>query len=97
MQAAISQYTDDLAPSLCEEDSDEWLNVDATDFEAILEKTLQQGSGKEGATDAMAVDGVADDEDRIAKLQAERLRDLAYKVQDFIEVEGDVEGARFAE
>ena len=96
MQAAISKYTDDRASPLCEEDSDEWLNVDATDFDAMLEKTLhgKRGSSKDRATDAMAVDG---DEDRVAKLQAERLRDMAHKVEDFLEGEGDVEGARFAE
>ncbi|KAI1797621.1 SGT1 protein-domain-containing protein [Ganoderma leucocontextum] len=99
VQAALSQYTDDRAPPPCEEDYDEWLNVDATDFDAMLEKTLRgkQSSGKECATNAMDVDGARDDEDRVAKLQAERLRDLAHKVEDFLEGEGDVEGAQFAD
>lgn len=96
MQAAISQYTDERVSPPCEEDSDDWLNVDATNFDAMLENTLhgERGSGKDSATNAMDVDR---DEDRVAKLQAERLRDLAFKVEDFLEGEGDVEGARFAE
>ncbi len=98
MQAAINRYTDDRAPPPCEEESDEWLSVDANDFDAMLEKTLhaEQGS-KKSSMDAMDVDGAVDGEDHVAKLQAERLRDLAHKVEDFLEGEGDVEGARFAE
>ena len=97
-QAAISQYTDDRAPPQ-QEDSDDWLNVDATDFDAMLEKTLRsdKGKGKEKASDAMDDDAQEDDEDRIARMQAARLRDLAQKVEDFVEGQGDVEGARFAE
>ena len=53
--------------------------------------------GKGKATDAMDVDVPEDDEDRVAKAQAERLRDLAKKVEQFVEGEGDLEGARFAE
>ena len=67
-----------------------------TDLDATLEKTLhgERVNGKENITDAMDVD---DDENRVTKLQAERLRDLAHKVEDFLEGEGDLEGARFAE
>ena len=53
--------------------------------------------GKGKATDTMDVDVPEDDEDRIAKAQAERLRDLAKKVEQFVEGEGDLEGPRFAE
>ena len=76
------------------------MNVDASDFDAMLEKTTgkDSGKGKAKATDnAMDVDMEADEEDRVAKVQAERLRDLAKKVEEFVEGEGDVEGARFAE
>lgn len=38
-----------------------------------------------------------DNEDIIAKEQASRLKSLADKVEEFIEGEGDLEGARFAE
>nr|VWO94110.1 Uncharacterized protein [Ganoderma boninense] len=96
VQAAIVQYKDDRPSPPCEEDSDEWLNVDVTDLDATLEKTLhgERVNGKENITDAMDVD---DDENRVTKLQAERLRDLAHKVEDFLEGEGDLEGARFAD
>ena len=76
------------------------MNVDASDFDAMLEKATgkDSGKGKAKATDnAMDVDMEADEEDRVAKVQAERLRDLAKKVEEFVEGEGDVEGARFAE
>ena len=82
-----------------EEDPDDWLNVDADDFDAMLEKAAggaHKGKGKEKAT-TMDVDDTETDEDRLAKAQAEKLRDLAKKVEEFVEGEGDVEGARFAE
>ena len=36
-------------------------------------------------------------EDRLASEQAKKLKDLASKVESFIDGEGDVEGARFEE
>jgi hypothetical protein len=36
-------------------------------------------------------------EDRAAQEQAAKLQSLAKKVEDFVEGEGDLEGARFAE
>ena len=101
VQAAISQYPDHSVVPLDDEDSDDWLNVDASDFDAMLEKTtgVDKGKGKERVTvdGAMDVDPTESEEDRVAKAQAERLRDLAKKVEEFVEGEGDVEGARFAE
>ena len=80
-----------------EEDPDDWLNVDASGFDEMLEKTMGGSKGKGKATDTKDVDVPEDDEDRIAKAQAERLRDLAKKVEQFVEGEGDLDGARFAE
>lgn len=97
VQTAISHYTDDLLKPADEEDPDDWLNVDASGFDEMLEKTMGGSKGKGKATDAMDVDVPEDDEDRVAKAQAERLRDLAKKVEQFVEGEGDLEGARFAE
>ncbi|KAI0724281.1 SGT1 protein-domain-containing protein [Cerioporus squamosus] len=97
VQTAISQYTDDRKLPSDEEDSDDWLNVDAAGFDDMLEKTLGGSKGKAGAEDAMNVDPPEADEDRVAKAQAERLRDLAKKVEQFVEGEGDLEGARFAD
>ena len=99
VQAAISQYTDDRGLPSAEEDSDDWLNVDAADFDAMLEKSVGDKKGKGKATDAMDVDHAEgeDEDERVAKAQAARLKDLAKKVEEFVEGEGDIEGARFAE
>ncbi|KAI0757270.1 SGT1-domain-containing protein [Daedaleopsis nitida] len=97
LQAAISSYTEKHSFSQEEEDIDDWLNVAAADFDALLEKTMGSTKGKENATDAMDIDGLEDDEDRVAKAQAARLHDLAKKVEEFVEGKGDVEGARFAD
>lgn len=77
-----------------EEDSDDWLNIDASDFDAMLERTV----GKSHTTNAEANTAMdVDDEDRVAKEQASKLQDLAKKVQDFVDGQGDLEGALFNE
>ncbi|KAJ7293224.1 SGT1 protein-domain-containing protein [Mycena rebaudengoi] len=93
VSAAISQASDrDVAPTVTVEDSDEWLNVDANDFEHMLETTM--GSSK--TQDAMQVDHEGESaEDRLASEQASRLQNLASKVEEFVQGEGDLEGARF--
>jgi hypothetical protein len=99
LTAAISQTPDTLIPStLDEEDSDDWLNIDAQNFDDMLQKTM--GTSRNIVQDTMDVDKPEDgetEEDRIAKEQASRLQDLAQKVEDFVEGEGDVEGAKFEE
>lgn len=73
------------------EDSDDWMNVDAANFDDMLERTRSQPQSQE-----MDIDSTGDDaEERVAKEQANKLQDLAAKVQKFVEGEGDVEGARF--
>lgn len=73
------------------EDSDDWMNVDAANFDDMLERTRSQSQSQE-----MDVDSTSDGaEERIAKEQANKLQGLAAKVQKFVEGEGDVEGARF--
>lgn len=48
--------------------------------------------------DDMDVDDPKDDsEEHLASEQASRLKDLAAKVEGFVEGEGDLEGARFVE
>ncbi|KAF8078293.1 SGT1 protein-domain-containing protein [Lyophyllum atratum] len=97
VNAAVS---DSSQPSLIpqmEEDSDEWLNIDAQDFEAMLEQTM--GSSKRTAqTDVMDVDTPGNEKsaaDRLASEQAAKLKELATKVESFVEGEGDLDGARF--
>ncbi|KAJ7462740.1 SGT1 protein-domain-containing protein [Mycena galericulata] len=92
--AAISKTPDSAAHSTeVYEDSDQWLNVDAKDFENMLETTM--GSSKQPHT--MEVDPADDEtaEDRLASDQASRLQNLATKVEEFVEGEGYLEGARF--
>ncbi|KAF5336862.1 hypothetical protein D9611_003214 [Ephemerocybe angulata] len=80
------------------EDDDSWLNIDEADFESMMEKA---GASKEpkrkDAGERMNVDNVSDAamEDEMASRQADRLKDLASKVEEFVEGEGDIEGARF--
>jgi hypothetical protein len=78
------------------EDSDDWLNVDAEGFEQMLEASRAKLHGNE-TKDPNGMDVDESPEDRIASEQAKRLKDLASKVENFIEGEGDVEGARFEE
>ncbi|TFY65920.1 hypothetical protein EVG20_g5167 [Dentipellis fragilis] len=101
VNAAILQAPPDATQSSsAPEDSDEWLNIDAQDFDSVLEKKM--GTSKNAAPvatqdTAMDVDGVATTsaDDQVAKDQAERLKSLAKKVGNFLEGKGDIEGARF--
>lgn len=101
LTTAISQSKEGSINATQEkEDSDEWLNVDAQDFDDMLEKTMGTSrSNKLGPPEAMDVDNPEGEteEDRAAKAQASRLQDLAQKVESFVEGEGDVEGAKFEE
>ncbi|KAJ6604288.1 SGT1 protein-domain-containing protein [Mycena vulgaris] len=93
--AAISRIpAEEMTTAEAYEDSDEWLSVDAKDFENMLETTM----GASKRQDAMEVDPPNDDEspeDRLASDQASRLQNLATKVEAFVEGKGDLEGARF--
>lgn len=101
LTTAISQSKDDaLSPTQEKEDSDDWLNVDAQDFDDMLEKTMGTSRNtKSGPSEAMNVDNPEGEteEDHAAKAQADRLQELAQKVESFVEGEGDVEGAKFEE
>ena len=52
---------------------------------------------KNRAPGAMEIDITQTAEDRTTLEQADRLKELATKVQDFVEGEGDLEGATFEE
>ncbi|PFH49193.1 hypothetical protein AMATHDRAFT_81409 [Amanita thiersii Skay4041] len=91
---AISQVTD-LPQVQAHEDNDDWLNVDIQDFDEMLEKTIGHPHHK---TDPMDIDEPGRDvnpEERMASAQATKLKNLADKVENFVEGEGDIEGARF--
>ena len=83
-----------------EEDNDDWLTVDAQAFDQGLEATLAGATGNGKNSDAMDVDSSSETaslEDKLTSEQAQRLKDLATKVENFVEGEGDLEGARFEE
>ncbi|OCH96667.1 SGT1-domain-containing protein [Obba rivulosa] len=104
VNAAISRASDEVLQESAqeEEDPDDWLSVNAEDFDAMLEKNMGgKGKASELSSDAMDVDVTAantkTEEDRVAEEQAARLKNLAKRVEEFVEGEGDVEGARFAD
>ena len=99
---AISRASD--APSLPDfpPDPDDWLNVDSADFDAMLEGSMKQKPQESAQSDAgpsgtQASDASTQQEDQLAQEQAARLRNLAQKVEDFVEGKGDLEGAIFSE
>lgn len=98
MDAATS-YTKELPETLDQgEDSEDWLTIDANKFEKMLEVTFDKGkSNNQSTMDAMDIDNMESAEDHIVSEQAKQFKDLANKVESFIEGEGDIEGARFEE
>ena len=83
-----------------EEDNDEWLTIDGQEFDKGLETSLTGATGNAKNSDAMDVDPQNETEsleDKLASEQAKKLKDLATKVENFVEGEGDLEGARFEE
>jgi hypothetical protein len=80
------------------EDNDDWLIVDPQDFDEMLGKTLGTKTEDQKTSNAMVIDGPRDDaEEHAAATQAARLKELTSKVENFVEGEGDIEGARFEE
>ncbi|KAJ2928898.1 hypothetical protein H1R20_g8201, partial [Candolleomyces eurysporus] len=77
------------------EDSDAWLNINEADFDFMLARNQgkAQKSNQGAKGEQMDVDNQTEDD--LAAFQAGQLKDLASKVEDFIEGEGDIEGARF--
>lgn len=66
----------------------------------MLEETMGFSKHKTAPTtesDSMDVDKEESPEDRLATEQAKKLQNLAAKVEQFVEGEGDMEGARFEE
>ena len=105
MQAALDATPEgSIANVDVSEDSDDWLNVNADSFDAMLEERMGKAAQQAKDPDAMDVDskdGQAAQqkamEDKVANDEAKKLQDLANKVENFVEGEGDLEGARFEE
>jgi len=75
----------DFHPSLMEEDSDSWLNVDEGDFENLV-----SGDHYEEATFDKAQPVL---EDSVAQKQVSKLKDFAVRVRGFVDGQGSLEGA----
>ena len=91
MNAAL-KTAGDIDFSRCpEEEPDSWLDIDADNFDTMLQN---MASGQPNRVDAMETDQI---EEQLAQDQASKLKSLAKKVEEFVEGEGDLEGARFEE
>ena len=91
MNAAL-KAAGDVDFSRCpEEEPDNWLDIDADNFDGVLQSMAPGGSDRH---DPMDVDKK---EEQLAQDQASKLKSLAQKVEEFVEGEGDLEGARFEE
>ncbi|KAJ3822271.1 SGT1 protein-domain-containing protein [Lentinula raphanica] len=94
VNSAISQVSDDFQPVIQEEDSDDWLNIDAENFEDMLQQP-HGTSDNSNLSHPMDVDPKATEGSTSPRTT--QLRNLASKVEEFIQGEGDVEGARFVD
>ncbi|THH09887.1 hypothetical protein EW145_g1723 [Phellinidium pouzarii] len=96
---AAAQAGESSTLSKLEEDSDDWLNIDAENFDDKLAETMRSDPAKlkplAKNKDAMDVDQSVENEDRQAEVQAEKLQGLAKKIEKFVEGEGTLEGAVF--
>ena len=84
-------------PPQLQDDPDDWLTVDPQNLDEMLEKTMRDSSGKDRMDVDNPLSGKRLQEDRLASQQASKLKELAGKVEDFVEREGEVEGAIFDE
>lgn len=93
------------AQCAADEDSDSWLDVDQEDVDAIIQSRRSNFPGAAAAVsndlpsregEAMVVDS-QNAESAAIEGQTAKLRNLAGKVERFIESRGDLEGARFDE
>lgn len=92
--AAVSEAGSSFSPVMGEEESDSWLDIDSETFESFLEKSIRPPRPQQQDGDSMVIDENVSPEDRIASQQASRLKDLAEKVEQFIERDGDMDGAK---
>ena len=80
-----------------EEENDDWLTIDGQEFDMGLETSLTGNAKNSDAMDVDTLNTTESPEDKLTSEQAKKLKDLATKVEDFIEGEGNLEGARFEE
>lgn len=87
MNAALKVAREIDFSSCPEEEPDDWLNVDAENFDSSLQN---MAPGQSTGIETMDVD---QKEEQLAQEQASKLKSLAQKVEEFVEGEGDFEGA----
>ena len=91
---AVARANDSTGIIALNEDSDDWLNVDAENFEEKLTQTFRGRTTEAKGESAMDVDKSPDDmEHALAQDQADRLKHLAKKIEGFVEGQGTVDGA----
>jgi len=98
VNAAIAR-ADDPKPSEDVEDPDDWLTVNAEDFDSVLQEKIRLNEAP-STSHAMDVDHPShseNEDDGMTTAQVAKLRDLANKVDAFVAGKGDVEGAMFEE
>lgn len=86
---ALSRASEAIPDDVGPEDSDEWLNVDNSSFDAMLTQSVTNGEPD------VNIDSNGQEGNRLAQQESERLHDLASKVEQFVQGQGDLEGARF--
>jgi hypothetical protein len=84
------------------EDSDDWLKIDAGDLDTMLENTIGVARRTKPRPEADPMknspeSGEETIESRINNDHAQKLQKLASKVEEFVDAEGDLEGALFEE
>lgn len=89
VQTALAQSApESFHPSVRAEDSDDWLDIDGEEFSKLLTKKVEDS--------AEAEQGRGDGgEQRENSMQASKLKELASRVQGFVEGQGSLEGALF--
>lgn len=78
------------------EDPDDWIHVEPMDIERSLGRYSQQVDQPIENT-GVNNDGQKTEEDRVTNEQASKLKNLADKMEGFVEGEGALEGAVFEE
>lgn len=95
VNAAITRArSQDASIVSIEEDSDDWLSVNADALDGVLENALK---GSDASQNADGGGMNVDEEGDMASQQAAQLKGLAEKVEKFVSGQGDLEGARFDE
>lgn len=99
--SAVDQHSYAAALAQTEEDSDAWLTVDEEAVDVLMEErggpSTSSGDAESAAMAVDAGDGSSRTADPEVEATADRLQQLARKVEKFVEGRGDMQGALFDE